>query len=565
MRIIALMVLAAPLCPGQYKDLATTTDGSRLYFSSALRQRNTDQFLHAKIFLLDRAGLHLTAQVERVGTGFTNPYRLDSPDVSGDAAVLAYTATRDCSGGSSCFLGEQSFSTITFAATGERRDAGGHIRLSRNGRFAVAYNSANSMIYDVIRQDLVTGARSSLYPPIGRVVSGPTIAADGSVLNASSDRLVLYRQQAEVLKGGGVAAASMDDGVTTVVYESRSPRRLYAIELPSRREYQIGPDDRDSFQPVLNADGMWVLYLSQVGDAAQVFFSHPDGSGWRQLTDAWGGIREATLSGDGKVAYAVTGAGAILRISTDSGLVEQIIGPTPLVATVPGWQSPGSTYTITGSGLASFTAALLSPLPTEYWGITVRLGRTPAYLYRISPSEILYQVAWETPVNPQPAETKDTTVTLPGGDPYMEASYPIAISAVNPEAIPLDPDPIYPEPVAVHGDFSALVTLQNPALPGEILHLYLAGLGQVNPFVPSGVTTPLAPLSWAISSFQFTAEDSGGQRPLTVFFAGLAPALVGIYQLDIQLPSQISGDLINLHAKGWDRDWSLGTIPVRSR
>ena len=97
-----------------------------------------------------------------------------------------------------------------------------------------------------------------------------------------------------------------------------------------------------------------------------------------------------------------------------------------------------------------------------------------------------------------------------------------------------------------HQDFHGLVSAADPAHPDEILHLYLTGLGAVTPAVATGQPTPLAPLSLINGPmYVFWA----GQLPInfpmspTVLFAGLAPGLVGLEQIDLQVPHEAPGQL----------------------
>jgi uncharacterized protein (TIGR03437 family) len=92
-------------------------------------------------------------------------------------------------------------------------------------------------------------------------------------------------------------------------------------------------------------------------------------------------------------------------------------------------------------------------------------------------------------------------------------------------------------PVIVTQDFASLIFEQNRAHPGDIVHLYMTGLGAVSPPVPSGQPAPLDRLAPAVSppvcSFNF---DGGAARLL---FSGLAPGMTGVYQLSVQLPQQV--------------------------
>ncbi len=95
-------------------------------------------------------------------------------------------------------------------------------------------------------------------------------------------------------------------------------------------------------------------------------------------------------------------------------------------------------------------------------------------------------------------------------------------------------------PAVVHQDFRGLVTDTDPASPGEILHFYLTGLGAVAPAVKTGQPAPSSPLSYiterVFSFWQGSLLLSPPPSGPEVLFAGLAPGMVGIYQVDMQMP-----------------------------
>ena len=108
-----------------------------------------------------------------------------------------------------------------------------------------------------------------------------------------------------------------------------------------------------------------------------------------------------------------------------------------------------------------------------------------------------------------------------------------------------------------NADYS-LVTPSNPAQPGEYLIVYLSGLGAVSPAVSDGAAAPLNPLSWSANTFTVFI---GGQ-PVTPVYAGLAPGLVGLYQLDVQVPTGLTARDNNLDIQGPDSYTSEAVIPV---
>src|ERR1019366_8880825 len=85
-----------------------------------------------------------------------------------------------------------------------------------------------------------------------------------------------------------------------------------------------------------------------------------------------------------------------------------------------------------------------------------------------------------------------------------------------------------------HADYK-LVSADYPAMAGEIVTLYLVGLGATSPTTLSGAAagdgSPGKPLN--------TVADVSvkvGNETAEVFFAGLTPYLVGLYQVDFRVP-----------------------------
>ncbi len=93
----------------------------------------------------------------------------------------------------------------------------------------------------------------------------------------------------------------------------------------------------------------------------------------------------------------------------------------------------------------------------------------------------------------------------------------------------------------------ALVTEDNPAIPGETLIFYGTGLGLTSPLavsegLGSGQTTPNSPLF----TVPFVADDFvsslAGAKTAQVSFVGLAPSLIGVYQINLKLIEDLPDD-----------------------
>jgi uncharacterized protein (TIGR03437 family) len=78
------------------------------------------------------------------------------------------------------------------------------------------------------------------------------------------------------------------------------------------------------------------------------------------------------------------------------------------------------------------------------------------------------------------------------------------------------------------------VTVSNPVHPNDLLTIYLTGMGDILPSVPDGAPAPSEPLSTPL----LPATVTLGGVSLPVGFAGLTPGLVGVYQINVSVPSR---------------------------
>jgi uncharacterized protein (TIGR03437 family) len=100
---------------------------------------------------------------------------------------------------------------------------------------------------------------------------------------------------------------------------------------------------------------------------------------------------------------------------------------------------------------------------------------------------------------------------------------------------------------ALHAASGALITAASPAQAGEYISIYLTGLGPVYPTITDGSPGPLSTLSIAdlnsAGNLGVFFNDYGPGAAATtdnqgtIEFAGLAPNLAGLYQINVQVPT----------------------------
>jgi uncharacterized protein (TIGR03437 family) len=198
----------------------------------------------------------------------------------------------------------------------------------------------------------------------------------------------------------------------------------------------------------------------------------------------------------------------------------------------------GTLQTISGTNLAKDSVAAKAPYPTQLGGVKLIVGGKPAPLVSVSPTTLVFQVPWDLP----PDLFSEVVVQIDhfaDTDSIFETGLEIALT---PAAFYTRYDPPhYPEILtAAHEDFSALISNDHPARPGEVIHAYGSGLGSVNLAPEPGAPAPAQPLAALAAPLTCTSLDG---TTVNVLFAGLAPGMFGVYQVDLQIPKTFSSPI----------------------
>ena len=94
----------------------------------------------------------------------------------------------------------------------------------------------------------------------------------------------------------------------------------------------------------------------------------------------------------------------------------------------------------------------------------------------------------------------------------------------------------------LHGADFQLVTSSNPAAKGETVVIYATGLGPVSPTPATGMGASASPLSVTASPPSVTV----GGLSANVAFSGLAPGFVGLYQVNVAIPSAVASGSVDV-------------------
>lgn len=583
----AFLAFCSVIAYGQIRHLTTDYTGSVLYFSGEFRLNDTDPPHSKIFLWDAAEGLRTYLTRERLWIGnhpgtiqvpaYTNYYKLDSPSVSRDNKRLLVVGHQDCSG---CVIDKPPraevavleekrenpvFSFLVRETVGWTNQA----ELSANGDYIVHRNGrggANGVIQGcAIAPATCKYVASEDWPPTpGRPVKQNSWA--GSPQSITDKGLIVFRSYQYDLRLA-TPALSRPLGNTTPgmapivnaagtvvlferVYEDGIPRCLYSLNIVTGQETLLFVDAdvemtgiTESTSPLLLAapyhevevpklkaaideagDQILVLAKEAAGLPRQwLFLIHPDGSGGRWLAFTTEGYREAVLSGDGKVIFAVTESGRLMRVDATTEEVMELLPRTPWIGRVSGAAWRGARNRILGGGFSDRSCEPERyPAPEELCGVRVELDGKRMPVLSVSPREVQFQIPWEFEA-PEPWITElALKLTAQSQSTLKQAEIPYKF--------PLNPNPEEPGPL--HEDGTA-VTILNPVRLGETFRIQYTGFDR-----PSGTTgvppeefvaTP--PPDCRYSTWKLTATD--------IVSFGLVPGLVGVSELRLRVPEDI--------------------------
>ena len=189
--------------------------------------------------------------------------------------------------------------------------------------------------------------------------------------------------------------------------------------------------------------------------------------------------------------------------------------------------SPGELITIYGSNLAASTVFAPSiPFPTTVGNVQVTVNGINAPIYYVASGQISAIVPYGV--------TNSIANIQVNNNGALSNTVSTFINLTTPGIFTVPPGGLGYGAV-LHQDFS-LVTPQSPAKIGETVSIYLTGLGAVNPTIQDGGAGPSDTLSKTTNAI--SADISGISA--TVTYAGLAPQLAGLYQVNVTIPSGLT-------------------------
>lgn len=209
---------------------------------------------------------------------------------------------------------------------------------------------------------------------------------------------------------------------------------------------------------------------------------------------------------------------------------------------VPPRIAPGAIASVFGRNLALDTAlATTPPLPTALGGVAVRVNTVSAPLFFVSPGQLNFQVPWELSGQTEAL----ITVTTAGGASDAQA---VSLVAFSPGLFSTSSTGTGQGSILISSSWEVAAPSGSirgwPARPvkrGESISIFCTGLGDVANRPASGAPAPSDKLS--VTSLIPAVTVGGISSEVT--FSGLAPGFVGLYQVNVQVPTNApTGDAV---------------------
>lgn len=340
------------------------------------------------------------------------------------------------------------------------------------------------------------------------------------------------------------------DGATIAFESNRDPDTgkpglttfVYLVRSDGTGLRAVGP----GVSPALSADGSRLAFVREgqiwaaTGEGASAITSfktsYPldpviadDGS--RVVFDlGWNGVLGAVyaVNFDGSGLHAVYAP----RSLRPSGIWGGVLSASP---------SSGSLVTAYGSNLVQdgTVRADRFPLPESLAGVSLLANGIPLPLLAVTPWQVNAQLPQEFPEGPTAFQLR-----------FSDGDQPAPVAA---DVVAFEPW-VYPDSnggcwAFYHAGTSQSADDRHPAEAGEVLVSFWTGLGRTDPWLAAGIPAPASTL-WRNASPDLSI---GGVRA-AVTYSGLAPGFVGVYQVNVMVPSGLNPgrQLVSWRLRGSD-------------
>lgn len=218
----------------------------------------------------------------------------------------------------------------------------------------------------------------------------------------------------------------------------------------------------------------------------------------------------------------------IYRIDAGDAAPRLTAGGVGNAASFAAGLSPGSLGTAFGAGLrddVGVTTAQGGPLPVVLDGVRLSINGREVPLYAVARGNGTEQVNFQTPWD----LTGATARVVVSRDGVAGQALDVPVLAAQPGVFTSDGVSAI---LVRNRDYSLAQSLR----AGDSVFFYATGLGEVDNTPATGAASPASPLARVRQAVLVTLDGV----PCEVLFAGLAPGLIGVYQVNIVAPGGLT-------------------------
>ena len=240
---------------------------------------------------------------------------------------------------------------------------------------------------------------------------------------------------------------------------------------------------------------------------------------------------------DGEIYVANGATGTIHRIVGGSAprfSASDVVNPASFA---PGLVA-GSLATVFAAGVLDNPGSIVAnqiPLPASLSGVSVTVGGIAAPIYAVANNNGKEQVNFQVPFE---IAGKSTAIIVVSRDGVSSFGVDVPVLDAQPAIYSADGA----RAVVVHNSDFTLATADRPLARGEFAFFYAAGLGRVSNQPSTASAAAISPLASVLASSRVTLAG----LPCDVQYVGLAPGLVGVYQVNFRIPPSTPSGLQEL-------------------
>lgn len=254
------------------------------------------------------------------------------------------------------------------------------------------------------------------------------------------------------------------------------------------------------------------------------------------------GLATGTYNGN----ITVSALGAASQTVAVTLTVSAPAAPNPIISSIVNAASfltgmvPGSLATLFGNNLSPVTGIELPGAAISYKGVTVTVQSIQVPLLAMANVNGQQQINFQIPFQLPSASTAHVVVNNNGS----VGAFDVPVLAAQPgifEYIPAGSSANYGAVLKVDG---STVGPNNPASRGDIVSVYVTGMGATSPAMQTGQFGPSNPPAITVLQPSVSVGGVGAQ----VLFSGYAPGFLGLYQINFVVPSAAPvGNAVNLN------------------